>query len=70
MRVGKIAGIAFSFGGLLLGFYTGLLPVLSGVASGQMTSHQAGVNFAILGLILGVSLATMDIILNRPNASA
>jgi hypothetical protein len=65
MKAGTTIGGIFSAVGILVGGYFGVSPILQRFSEHQITSQTAGVEFAIIGTILGISCTTAGIILNR-----
>lgn len=65
MKAGTMIGGIFSAAGILVGGYLGVSPILQRLSEHQITSQTAGVEFAIVGTIVGISCAAAGIIFNR-----
>jgi len=65
MKINTATGLIFSAIGIITGMFLGVSPVLEMLLSGQITGQQAGMQFAVIGAIIGLSCASIGFISNR-----
>lgn len=69
MEIGTSIGLVSAGVGIATGLYFGASPLLDGFLSGQITGQAAGMQFAIIGTIIGLSCASIGFISNRATAN-
>lgn len=69
MKYGRLVGVVFSITGILAGVYLGVSPILEVHVTHQLSGQQAGIYFASIGTIIGLSCAAISIIFNRAASS-
>lgn len=65
MRVGTLAGLLSAIAGVTAGLYFSLAPVLQVLLSGQVSGQAAGIQFAIIATITGLTCAALGVIYHR-----
>ncbi len=65
MKIGNILGILLAMIGMFLGIYFSTFPVFECVQTQFISGYQAGIYFAVIGAIIGVSCAAVGFIFSR-----
>jgi hypothetical protein len=65
MKIGTSVGFVFAVAGIVAGLYFSVSPVLETFLSGQVNGQVAGMQFAMIGTIIGLSCASIGFIFYR-----
>lgn len=65
METGMKLGLVFSLFGVLVGTYFAVSSVYSSLMYQNLSGHEAGIFFAIIGAIVGLSCALIGVVSNR-----
>jgi hypothetical protein len=68
MKLGTKLGLSFSVLGCAVGAYFGLSPVFAELQSGALSGQETGLIFSLVGVLIGITLATASILASKKQA--